>query len=226
MPMSIVDSKQRLDRLIELASQDGLPARSALVGEIADLLIDWPQNYPTGMREPFEALFERAIREVDLGTRQLMAGRLASADSAPLSILHGLLADAPAAARNVILSRYADVRDSTIRIGVNEATLLPAARSASEAELVQVLAARFRIASEIAVRIVGDKSAFLLAVLCKGARVSRATFSALALATAPNATTEENYRRLSVYDDASDDARGLLAYWRSLVLPMKAQAAA
>jgi hypothetical protein len=226
--MSLVDSKQRLDRLIELASQDGPRARRALVGEIADLLIDWPQNYPSGMREPFEALFERAIREVDAGTRHLMAGKLANATMAPLSILHGLLPDAPAAARNTILSRYADVRDgATIRIGVNEATLLPAARSASEAELVQVLAARFRIATEIAARIVGDKSAFLLAVLCKGARVSRATFSALTLATAPSASTEENYCRLAIYDDVSEhDARGMLAYWRALVAPAKSQAAA
>jgi hypothetical protein len=225
--MSLVDSKQRLDRLIELASRDGLRARRALVGEIADLLIDWPHNYPSGMREPFEALFERAIREVDAGTREVMAGKLANADMAPLSILHGLLPDAPAAARNTILSRYADVRDGTIRIGVNEATLLPAARSASEAELVQVLAARFRIATEIAARIVGDKSAFLLAVLCKGARVSRATFSALTLATAPSASTEENYCRLAIYDDVSEhDARGMLAYWRALVAPAKSQAAA
>jgi hypothetical protein len=225
--MSLIDSKQRLDRLMGLASQDGLPARRALVGEIVDLLIDWPENYSTGMREPFEALFERAIREVDADTRHLMASRLAHDDRAPLSLLHGLLVDAPAAARSAILSRYADVRDGTIRIGVNEATLLPAARAATEAELVQVLAARFRIAPEIAARIVGDKSAFLLAVLCKGARVSRATFSALALASAPHVSTEENYCRLAIYDDVSEhDARGVLAYWRLLVAPAKSQAAA
>ncbi|HEY4113558.1 MAG TPA: hypothetical protein VGM17_05795 [Rhizomicrobium sp.] len=224
--MSLVDSKQRLDRLIELASQEGLPARRALVGEIADLLLDWPDNYPAGMREPFEALFTRAIRDVDADTRHLMAGRLAHSEKAPLSILHGLLPDAPVAARAAIVSHYANVTDGAIRIGVNEATLLPAARTATEAELAQVLTSRFRIPDEIAARVVGDKSAFLLAVLCKGTRVSRATFSALALSAAPHASAEESYRRLSAYDDVPEDgARGLLAYWRSLVATARAQAA-
>jgi hypothetical protein len=224
--MLTIEPKQRLTRLVELAGQQGPAARRALVGELSDLLLDWPETYPAEMREPFEALLERAIREIDADARQLLAERLAHANVLPVSILNGLLFDAAPAARTTIVSRNAMATDGPVRIGVNEATLLPAARSATEAELAKVVAARFRIPDELGIRIVRDASAYFLAVLCIGARVSRATFSALALTAAPHASTEDSYRRLATYDDVPNDgARGLLAFWRSLAAPAASRAA-
>ena len=57
--------KERLSHLLELAAQ-GAGERAALAGEVADLLLDWPETYPAGMRATFEALLEKIVREIDL----------------------------------------------------------------------------------------------------------------------------------------------------------------
>ena len=56
--------KERLSHLLELASQ-GPEQRAALAGEVADMLLDWPMQYPLAMRATFEALLEKIAREMD-----------------------------------------------------------------------------------------------------------------------------------------------------------------
>src|SRR5665213_3107196 len=67
--------RERLNHLLELAAQ-GPAGRAALLGELADLLLDWPADYALAMRAPFEALFEKTAREVDAQTRVDVARRL------------------------------------------------------------------------------------------------------------------------------------------------------
>lgn len=214
--MTPADPKLRLTRLVELAGRDGPASRRALVGELTDLLLDWPQTYPANMREPFEALLERAVRGVDPEARALLAERLAVTSDMPLPILNLLVFDAAPTARDAILAQNAGFGEDGIRVGVNEPALLAAVRKTEPFSIPAILASRFRIPDDIAAQIAADSSAFSLAVLCKGARVSRAAFSALSLMLAPGAAQQEIYRRLAAYDGIVEDcAAGLVAFWRA-----------
>ena len=57
--MSAPSAKDSLRHLIELAQREEPADRRTLAGALCDLLLDWPQNYPANMREPFEALLEK-----------------------------------------------------------------------------------------------------------------------------------------------------------------------
>lgn len=56
--------RERLNHLLDLAAR-GDEARAALLGELVDLLLDWPKEYGPAMRAPFEALLDRTARDVD-----------------------------------------------------------------------------------------------------------------------------------------------------------------
>lgn len=213
--MSAINPRERLTRLVELAGRDGPEARRALAGELADLLLDWPANYPPAMREPFEALLEKAIHDVDAGQRADLARRFAARQEAPLALLNLLVFDAAPEIKAVIVARNAaEASEGTPVFSLNESALVAAARGAASDDLAAVIASRFQIDAEIAQRILADKSAFLTAALCKGTRASRATFSALALLLFP-AAEDEAYRRLAVHDDVPEaGSRALLASWQ------------
>ena len=71
--MSSISPRERLSRLVELAAETDLAARRALVDGLADLLLDWPASYPVGMREPFEALLEKSLRNLEPASRAALA---------------------------------------------------------------------------------------------------------------------------------------------------------
>lgn len=217
--MTVPNARERLNRLVELAGQSGTAARGALATELADLLLDWPSAYPTAMREPFEALLEKAVRDVDPVARAALAERLVEGPDTPLAILNLLLFDAAPDTKAAIIRRNAsapEARSGTIRVGVEELSLLAAARAAAPHEFPQVLASRFRIGAATAAQIVAEESGYLLAVLCKAAAIMRPTFSALTVLARPHAIGEAHYRRLAMYDAVPDAGPGaLLDAWRA-----------
>jgi len=212
--MAAAPARERLARLVDLASQSEMPARE-LTDELADLLLDWPSNYPLAMREPFEALLEKSLRDVDPAARALLAQRFADG-TMPLSVLNTLIFDANPEARQAILARNAtEANDATAARMVDERDLLAAAR-AGTIELPLVLALYFGIPTDVAAKALADRSGFSLALLCSGIGCSRAAFSALAVLASPHADTDESYRRLAAYDQVPENgAVALMQFWRS-----------
>ncbi len=229
--MTLLHPRERLNRLVELASQSGLPARRALANDLADLLLDWPVAYPPAMREPFEALLEKAVRDVEPAARAILAERFTGDTGTPLAILNLLIFDAAPAIKTAILLRNAlamGLPPHVNRIVVDERALLAAVRGAIPAEVSAVIASRFDIAPATAAQILADGSGYMLGVLCKGARLARATCSALVVLAHPGASAKESYRRLAIYDAIpAEGCEALLDMWRSqaTAAPAAAQAA-
>ncbi len=221
-----ISAKQRLNRLVNLAAQSGSQARQKLVGELADLLLAWPPNYPADMREPFEALLEKALRDVDRPTRATLAQRFSSTAEVPTGILNLLIFDASPDVKTAILSRNvpADARKSkapTMR--PDETNLAAAVRQTAVSDMPALLGTRFGLGENIAELILSDRSAYCLAVLCKGAGVQRAIFSTLALLAQPDAEYEDMRRRLAAYEAVPrQGAEAIVEFWRA---PLPAAAA-
>ncbi len=94
--------KERLTHLLELAAS-GAAERSTLAGELADLLLDWPAQYPAAMRATFEALLEKIAREMDADGRAALAARFEGRGGAPLMVLNALFLDAAPVLKDAIL---------------------------------------------------------------------------------------------------------------------------
>src|ERR1700683_4330083 len=92
-PMST--ARERLTNLVELASQSAPEKQRALAMEVCDLLIDWPSDYSSAMRAPFEGLLGRVARGVDRATRRQLATRLAAYAETPLDLLNAFFFDLP-----------------------------------------------------------------------------------------------------------------------------------
>src|SRR6201996_4558077 len=63
-----MSASQKLSYLLQLADQ-GPVMRAALAEEVAELLTQWPADYPDSMKGVCEALLAKAVREVDGDTR-------------------------------------------------------------------------------------------------------------------------------------------------------------
>ncbi|MBV9572103.1 MAG: hypothetical protein JO056_12760 [Alphaproteobacteria bacterium] len=214
--MAPTSPRERLTRLADLASRTDVPA-SELTAEVANLLVDWPATYPLSMREPFEALLEKSLHELDPAARTLLAGRFASSPNMPLSVLNALIFDATPEVRQHILACNAPVTDpeGTLSALIDEHALLNSIRNEGS-DPASGLATHFGITRATAAKIWMDASGFGLAVLCKGGNCTRAMFSALAVLAQSQASYEETYRRLAEYDDVPvDGARALLQFWRA-----------
>src|SRR6195952_6084371 len=96
-------AKERLSHLLEWASQ-GRERRVALAGEVADLLLDWPAQYPGAMRATFGALLEKIVREVDAPARSALAARFDGRSDFPLSLLNEFFLAAAPAMQDAILA--------------------------------------------------------------------------------------------------------------------------
>jgi len=184
--------KERLSHLLELAAR-GAGERAALAGEVADLLLDWPDAYPTSMRATFESLLEKIVREMDLGARAALAPRFHGRDDVPLTLLNEFFLCAPDEMRAAILARN-DAAGATDALPIDSGALLEAARSGKD------------FAAALARR----------AVLCKGAGISRATFSAIAILAGPPRPVDESFAMLAAYDRVpANGAMQLLAFWQA-----------
>ena len=203
-------AKERLSHLLELAAQ-GAEQRAALAGEVADLLLDWPAQYPQAMRATFGALLEKIVREVDPSARAGLAARFEGAKDFPLSLFNEFFLAASPAMQDATLARN-EALGAHEPAHLDTDALLSAART--QRDFAGALARIAGIAEGTAQAIAADASA--LAALCKGAGINRATFSAMAILTGPARSVHENFAMLTVFDRVpANGAAQLLAYWRS-----------
>jgi hypothetical protein len=162
-------SNDRLLRLVALARDSAPVQREMLIGELAELLADWPQDCPQSMRKAFELLLDKKRREAEAAT-------------------------------------------------LDEPALIARARTQKRQDWTVEFAGYIGIDAETAARIVREPTGEALAVACKAARLSRATFSALAVLAAreDSASIDEIYARLANYESVSEEAaREIMAGWRS-----------
>jgi hypothetical protein len=212
-------ARERLTNLIELASQSAPEKQRALAMEVCDLLIDWPSDYSSAMRAPFEALLERVARGVDRATRRQLATRLAAYAETPLDLLNAFFFDLPLESRNAILARNDEASEMRSEIASDvaaETSLIDNLRDSDRADAAISLAAFLRIDSATAGNILDDPSGGALAVACKGARLGRAAFSIVAMLAGSPDAFNASYARLGQIDAIPQvGAERLLNYWRA-----------
>jgi len=181
----------RLANLLELADK-GPALRAALAEEAASLLMEWPDDCPTDMRPVFENLLARTAREVDAPTRSRLRVRL-----------------------------YAD-RALCARVLPREDAITPLICAARDGNaVVSRLAQTLGLDEDRATQILNEDTGEALAIACKGAGLTRAAYSTLALLAFPRDGMAE---RLSAYDRvATLDAARTLRAWRGVVLPQAAE---
>lgn len=215
-------ARERLTKLIELASQDSPEDRRTLARELCDLLLDWPANYPTNMREPFEALLEKTLRVIDKQSCDALVWRIAERADAPLDLLNEFYFGAPDELRERILIRNADAnRDAThdpepsdLDAASLSARLVEVARTKPRTDFADALTALCGLNETVVERILLDATGESLAILCKGAHLGRAAFSALAMLTG-NQAADAAQQRLSAFDSVPQaGAEQLLKFWQ------------
>jgi hypothetical protein len=170
-------AKERLDQLLQLAAQARWPL---LARELTDLMLAWPPDYPAGMQAPVEALLEIALRQSGDDTQAELALRLKGHPGLPLKLLNLLYLAAPAPLRREILMRNELEADGLEEAHADADALLAAARGGNR-DFARALGECLAIPQGIAAAILGDATGEALAVLCRGAGIDRATFSAVAL---------------------------------------------
>ncbi len=204
--------KERLSHLLELAAQ-GPQQRAALAGEVADMLLDWPPQYPLTMRATFEALLEKIAREMDFHARSELAARFENRSDARLALLNELFLAASPEMKDATLARN-DAQAVMPAVLVDDDALLAAARAHQDFPLA--LARLSGVPRAVAAEIVSDKSGRSLAVVCRAANINRAAFSAIVVLAGPARAAHESFSLLSVYDKVpANGSVHLLAYWRS-----------
>ena len=176
---------QKLSHLLQLADQ-GPTLRAALAEEVAELLTNWPADYPDSMRGACEALLAKAARDVDAATRARLRVQLYSNPE---------LADR-------VLPRESATQSliETVRQG---------------GDVAGVLAGVLGLDNKMAAQILDDETGAALAVACKGASLDRAAFSALALLTRPGRDRAHTYAVLDSFDNVpTSEATRVLRGWR------------
>ena len=212
-------AKERLSHLLALAGEGS--QRAALVGELADLLLDWPRDWPEAMRAPMAALLEKTVREADDGTRAKLAARLGGHGELPLDLVNEFYLCAPKSVRREILMRNELAGEAGgVASAPNGAFLVAAARDAGAHDFTERFGYAFGIAPRIVHAILSDASGEALAVLCKGAHLDRASFSALALLK--GAGEDNTSARLAVFDTVPQRAaERLTCTWQLHTAPLE-----
>jgi Uncharacterised protein conserved in bacteria (DUF2336) len=213
------DARERLSRLIELASESTPEKQRALAFELCDLLSDWPERYPPAMREPFEALLAKVLQRLDSTTRRMIVARLAMHPDAALSLLYEFYADMPLETREGILLREGDAAGKAPALVevADEISLVESARGTCGADFAAVFARFLGIPPATARRIVDDSTGNALAVACRGAHVRRATYSALALLAHRDwwGNPDARYTRLAAFETIPEHgAECVVAFWQ------------
>jgi hypothetical protein len=202
--------KERLSHLLELAAS-GAGEHGALAGEVADLLLDWPSQYPAPMRATFEALLEKIVREMAPETRAPLAARFEGRDEFPLALLNEFFLFASPAMRETILARN-EAAGPAAPCDTDCAALLAALRA--RRELAPELAELTGVPAWVADAAATDVQA--LCVLARGAGINRATFSAIAILAGPARAVHENFQMLTAFDHVPENgARQLVQFWRA-----------
>ena len=102
----------------------------------------------------------------------------------------------------------------------DEKQIVSAARTTANGEFAAAFARMLGIEPAMAERILHDRSGRALAIACKGAHLTRATFSALALITETGSGAVDTRERLSSFDSVPlTGAERLLDFWRTRNAP-------
>jgi len=212
-------AKEQLGHLLVLvAERQWTPLARAL----SELILSWPEDYPHSMRTPMEALLETALREADDATQADLAPRFAGRSDVPLKLLNLLYLAAPAAMRREILMR--NELEGVPPVGLLSAdgvAILAAARHGAR-DFLSAFAIGAGVPRRIAQAVLSDASGEALAVLCRGAGLDRATFSAIALLKGPRDLP------LGVFDSVAPKAAAqMVQEWRKTsTAPMHSHIAA
>lgn len=203
-------AKEQLGHLLVLvAERQWTPLALAL----ADLLLSWPADYPDAMRPPMQALFETALREAETTTVAEIAPRFAGRGDLPVKVLNAFYLSAPAAMRREILLRNGMEPETAEFQPADGAMILAAARNGVR-DFLSAFATGAKLPRKTASLILSDASGEALAVLCRGAGLNQASFSAIALLKGPRDLP------LSVFDTVGEKAAAhLVADWRRTVTP-------
>jgi hypothetical protein len=178
-------ASQKLSHLLQLADQ-GPSSRAALAEEVAELLSDWPQDYPESMRGICEALLAKAARDVDQATRARLRVQLYSDPD----LAHRMLPRESAGHRLVETARQSG-------------------------DLVGALAEDLAVERQVAAHILDDESGMSLVLACKGAHLDRSAFSALAVLTRPHRDRIHAFAMLDAFDTVPvSEATRMLRGWR------------
>lgn len=199
-------AKEQLGHLLVLvAERQWTPLARALT----DLILHWPEDYPEAMRGPMAALLETALREVDEPLLAELAPRFAGRSDVPLKVLNLLYLSAPAPQRREILMRNAleNPQDAAVA-PADGAHILTAARNGAR-DFLAAFAIGAGLPRKTAQAVLSDTSGEALAVLCRGAGLDRAMFSAIAVLKGPRGMP------LSAFDTVAPNAAShLVADWR------------
>ena len=178
-------ASQKLSHLLQLADQ-GPALRAALAEEVAELLTNWPSDYPENMRSACEALLAKTAHDVDDATRARLRVQLYSNPGLAARVLP---------------------RESTTQ------GLIETARQGGD--IVPILAEQLGVDATTAAQFLDDETGAALAMACKGASLDRAAFSALVLLARPGHDRAHAYAALDAFDNVpTSEATRLLRGWR------------
>jgi hypothetical protein len=211
----MLTARDRLKRFLTLADQ-GPAQRAALAEELVEFLIDWPDECPRDMRKPVMTLLDMTLQEADDFARARLAARLGEIVDLPLGLANRVFHCAPEMVRKIILCRNETAHNPSRPIPVRDPIkLLAAAREADGTGFVLQFAQATHIPHPCAAGILADTSGHSLATLCKGIKLGRGFFSALALLLFKDQTDMAS--RLSLFEDIPQNAaENITSYWQSL----------
>ncbi|MGD0190625.1 MAG: DUF2336 domain-containing protein [Rhizomicrobium sp.] len=210
-----MSARERLTQLIDLASGEAPGDWCGLARELADVLVDWPEDYPAHMRPSFALLLEKIASHLEAQTRTEIGERLAHIDTTPPALLNEFFFDCGREGRDMILARVAQSAGSAVDDAptVDEPMLVKAARDYPPDIFLHTFARLTGVPAATGTRAIGDGSGEGLAILCKGARVSRSTFSTIVLLTDASLGSAEH--KLEAFDSVSDDSSAtMVQFWR------------
>lgn len=209
----MLEATERLRRFLILADQ-GAPLRSALAEDLADFLVNWPAECPGKMHGPVMALFDMALAEAGEYELRRLAKVLVPVPELPLSALARIFAlTIPAEQRRILNYCAHGPVEAPPKVVFHPDKLIAAART-GRGNFAPELAVWLQISPALAADILRDEAAISLAVLCKGALLGKARFSALSLILFQDLPSDP--ARLAVYDEIpSGAAMRLVGVWQA-----------
>jgi uncharacterized protein (DUF2336 family) len=211
-----MSARERLTRLIDLAPGGAPEERRQLAMELAEVLLDWPADYPAHMRTSFALLLEKIVVQLDGRARRELARRFAPDPAAPLALLNELYFDSGRELRETILKRNAQASmvEAFEPSPIDEPSLIRAARDYPPETFAQTFARLLGIPLATAGRAIADVSGEGLVILCKGAHLSRATFSTIAMLT--DASLDSAQRKLELFETVPEEISArMVQFWRA-----------
>jgi len=155
------------------------------------------------------------LQEADEDTRARLAVRLGDLDDLPLGTVNGFFHCAPSAVRKIILQRNESAAGTSRPIVVRDPLkLLAAAREENNTSFALQFSQAMHIPPHSTAEIFSDISGQSLAVLCKGVKLGRGFFSALALLVFKNEPIDP--ARLTAFEEISQRAAdSITAFWQT-----------